>query len=94
MRDSDEENPIDEQYFSPVDSTVRKRFESKQRPLIPSSSSDSPSPTVQKTVQKTNRIDTGKFCSTMSNNEMDEKTKDFFKKLIKGSEVSTAQQGE
>jgi hypothetical protein len=90
MSDSDEENPSDEQYFSPVESTVHRRSESKKRPLIPSSSSDSPSPTVQKTVQKTKRIDTGNYSSTISNNEMDEKTKDFFRELIKGSEVSTA----
>lgn len=91
MSDSDVETLSDEQYFSPIEPTVQKLSEnSKKRPLIPSSSSDSPSPTVQKVVQKTKRLDTGNHSNIILDTEMDEKTKDFFRDLIKGSEVSTA----
>jgi hypothetical protein len=99
MSNSDQDqdsSSADEQFYSPSEIVKNKTtpvrntiVNSKKRPLQTSVSSDSPSPTVQKSVTKVLR--TGERQSETPNTTiMDQNTRDFLKDLIKTSEERTA----
>jgi polyhydroxyalkanoate synthesis regulator phasin len=97
MSDSDFDNSsTEEQFFSPSESlrnptqsahnASNVTVKSNKRPLHTSQSSESPSPTVQKSVKKIIKLSDDQIETP----KMDESTKDFLKELMKSCEENTA----